>query len=266
MVGVVLGLVAVCLFTLGAIAGLALVQRLVPPGRRQQHNDVAGFIYAVVGVAYAVLLGLTIIAVWERFAEARVVAERESSMLAEVFWLAHRMPEPEGRRVQELARSYAEVVVEEEWPLMKDGRASPRAWALLDDIREPVQDGLVGAEAERMLYFQALDRVKDLNDARRERLVIAREGLPAVLWIVLIVSGVLVVGFAYLFGLEDTTVHALMVGALAATFALALFTVAALDYPFGSGVRVSPEGFELVLERFETSDLSYLRTSSGSGH
>lgn len=256
-------MVAVCLFTLGAIAGLALVQRLVPPARRQQHNDVAGFIYAVVGVAYAVLLGLTIIAVWERFAEARVVAERESSQLAEVFLLAHRMPEPDGQHVQELARSYAEVVVEEEWPLMEDGHASPRAWALLDDIREPVQDGVVGADADQLLYFQALERVNGLNDARRDRLVLAREGLPAVLWVVLIVSGVLVVGFAYLFGLEDTTVHALMIGALAATFGLALFTVASLDYPFGSGVRVGPEGFELVLERFETSDLSYLRKPSG---
>ena len=31
--------------------------------------------------------------------------------------------------------------------------------------------------------------------------------------------------------------------------ALALFTVGALDYPFGWGVRVGPEGLELTLER-----------------
>jgi hypothetical protein len=255
MISVVFGLVVVCLFTLGAIAGLALVQRLVPPGRRQRHNDVAGFIYAVVGVAYAVLLGLVIIAVWERFSEARVTVEREAGQLAGVFLLAHRMPEPDGQRVQELARSYAEVVVDEEWTLMEDGHASPRAWALLDDIREPIQDGVVGADAERLLYFQALERVNALNDARRDRLVLAREGLPAILWVVLIVSGLIVVGFAYLFGLEDTAVHALMIGALAANVALALYSVATLDYPFGTGVSVSPEAFELVLGRFETSDL-----------
>ena len=44
-------------------------------------------------------------------------------------WLAYRLPEPEGTHIQELARSYAEVVVEE-WALMREGRASPR----LDDI------------------------------------------------------------------------------------------------------------------------------------
>jgi hypothetical protein len=265
MIGVVLGLVVVCLVTAGAIAGVALVQRLVPSARRQRHNDVAGFIYAVVGVAYAVVLALVIIAVWERFSEARGTAAREASQLAEVFWLAHRMPEPDGRRVQELAHSYAEVVVEEEWPLMQEGRASPRAWAILDDIREPIQDGLVRPGAEQMLYFQALERLRDVNDARRDRLVVAREGLPAVLWVVLLAGFVIVVGFAYSFGLDDTAVHAFMIGALAAIFALALFSVATLDYPFGAGVSVGPEAFELVLGRFETSDLSDL-PSAGSGH
>jgi hypothetical protein len=45
-----------------AVGGLVLVQRLVPIERRQEHNDVAGFIYAVLGVAYAVLLGLMVAA------------------------------------------------------------------------------------------------------------------------------------------------------------------------------------------------------------
>jgi hypothetical protein len=61
---------------------------------------------------------------------------------------------------------------------------------------------------------------------------------------------VIVVGFTYLFGLDNTLVHTFMVGALAAVIALSLFTVGTLDYPFGWGVRVGPEAFELALERF----------------
>ena len=48
-----------------AVAGLLFVQRLVPSRLRQEHNDVAGFIYAVLGVAYAVLLAFVVIVVWE---------------------------------------------------------------------------------------------------------------------------------------------------------------------------------------------------------
>ena len=57
----------------------------------------------------------------------------------------------------------------------------------------------------------------------------------------------MVVGFTYLFGLENNTTHCLI-----------LFTVAALDYPFRGEVRVGPDAFEQVLGRFETSDLSDL--------
>ena len=46
----------VCGVSLAAVGGLTLVQRLVPSETRQKHNDVAGFIYAALGVIYAVLL------------------------------------------------------------------------------------------------------------------------------------------------------------------------------------------------------------------
>ena len=110
-----------------SVAGLTLVQRLVSPGLRQEHNDVAGFIYAVLGVAYAVLLAFVVIAVWEQYQAARDTTDREANELAEIYWLAYQLPESEGRQVQELAQSYARVVVEEEWPLMEDGQFSPQA-------------------------------------------------------------------------------------------------------------------------------------------
>lgn len=74
----------------------------------------------------------------------------------------------------------------------------------------------------------------------------------------LLIGGVIVVGFTYLFGLQSTVVHTLMVAALALTIALVLFTVGALDYPFRGDVRVGPDAIESVLERFESSSLSKL--------
>ena len=52
---------------------------------RMEHNDVAGFIYAVLGVIYAVLLALVVIATWEEFGRARVTVEAEANALAEIF-------------------------------------------------------------------------------------------------------------------------------------------------------------------------------------
>src|SRR5918993_2665709 len=126
---------------------------------RQPHNNVAGFIYAVVGVAYAVLLGLILIAVWEQWEAAKITADDEANEVAEVFYLAHRLPQPEGRHIQELARSYAQVVVEEEWPLMEQGRASPQAWASLDELRGAVLGLDPPTVAQLVRYNQVLEQL-----------------------------------------------------------------------------------------------------------
>src|SRR5919109_734618 len=132
---IVTGLLIVAVAMVVAVGGLLLVQRLYSTELRKQQNDVAGFIYAVMGVAYAVLLGLTLIAVWEKWNEAEAITTDEANELAGIFWWAHALPQPEGRHIQELVRSYAQVVVEEEWPLMAQGRSSPKAWATLDELR-----------------------------------------------------------------------------------------------------------------------------------
>jgi protein-S-isoprenylcysteine O-methyltransferase Ste14 len=257
-VSIPIGLLLLCVAMALAVGGLILVQRLVPAELRRQHNDVAGFMYAVLGVVYAVLLGLMVVAAWEEWREAVATADAEANALAEVFYLADRMPEEEGRHVQVLARSYARVVVDEEWQLMEQEESSPKAWDLLDGIRASLQAYEPSTLQDQIVYEQGQERMRDLGDARRERLLEAENGLPTILWVVLIVGGVVVVSFTYLFGLDSTMIHLLMVGSLALIIALDLFTVAALNYPFKGDITVRPEAMEQVLRRFETSRLSDL--------
>ena len=49
------------------------LRRAWPALREGDHNEVAGFIIAVVGVIYAVLLGFVVIVSWENFSEAEHV-------------------------------------------------------------------------------------------------------------------------------------------------------------------------------------------------
>jgi uncharacterized membrane protein YraQ (UPF0718 family) len=104
-----------------------------------QHNDVAGFIYAVLGVAYTVLLGLMVVAVWQDWQDAQDSATQEANELSAVFWLAHGLPQPEGRHIQELARDYAQVEVRVEWPLMRGGKSSPKPYELLDGMKASLE-------------------------------------------------------------------------------------------------------------------------------
>ena len=58
----------------------------------QRHNDVAGFIYAVIGVVYAVLLGFAAVTVWERYDRAQASVEQEANDLADLYRDAQTFP------------------------------------------------------------------------------------------------------------------------------------------------------------------------------
>src|SRR5215218_8882276 len=207
---VVFGVLVVFGVCLAAVAGLELVQRLVPAEKRQEHNDVAGFLYAVVGVVYAALLALLVIAAWEQYERALDTVEGEADSVADIAWLAHRLPETERYQLQELARAYAQEVVDEEWPLMEQGgiegqRGTPEAWNLIDDMRATLQDFEPSTAAEQNVHAEGLDQIDRLGDDRRMRFVAAEEGIPGILWAVLVFGAVVAVGFTYLFGLACRT-------------------------------------------------------------
>ena len=125
-------------------------------------------------------------------------------------------------------------------------------------MRATLQEVQPSTEAESQLYAEGLDEIQRLGDARRMRIVAAKEGIPGVLWAVLVFGAVVAVGFTYLFGLRNSWAHRLMVMSLTAVIALVLFTIGVMEYPFSGGARVDPGAFELILERFETSKLSVL--------
>jgi hypothetical protein len=60
---VLLGILVLSLAVVITVAGLILVRCLTSLSIGQEQNDVAGFIYAVVSIAYAVLLAFLVIAV-----------------------------------------------------------------------------------------------------------------------------------------------------------------------------------------------------------
>jgi hypothetical protein len=142
---------------------------------------------------------------------------------------------------------------------MESSRETPSGWALIDDIRATMQGLEPQTEADQELYAEGLDQVEQLADARRMRLVAAEEGLPTVLWVVLVSGGMAVVAFTYFYGLENIWAHTLMVVWLAGGIALVLFAIYSWEHPFAGGARVNPSAFKLILERFETSKLSDLR-------
>jgi hypothetical protein len=237
-----------------ALAGMLFVRRKVPLATLREHNEVAGFIIGVVGVAFAVLLAFVVLTVWEQFEEARQIAAREANALAGVFRLSQGFSGPERSRMLGTAYGYAELVTTDEWQSMGQGARStesPGAWKMVDRLWEMSRQLSLRTPREQALYSELLGALEELSSERKLRLMAARNGLPALLWVVLILGAAVTVAFSFFFGVRSMQAHALMTGALAGTIALNLYLIAALDYPFSGDLRVPPEAFEQALVVFD---------------
>lgn len=248
------GLAIILLAGLLAAAGATLVQRLVPVEMRKSHNVAMGIIYGGLSVLFGVMIGFTAFLVLGKYNGAQETVQSEAGDLEELHDLAQRLPEQRQEEIQQSAAAYARAVVDDEWPLMAEGRASPRAEALAGELQRTVREFEPTTSAEQALYARGLEAASDLEESRQARLLDAREGLPPVLWIALVGLSINMLLFTFLLGMDNTRLHALMVSVLAMGIALVLFTIGVLDRPFGTEVRVGPEPFELVLHTIEETD------------
>jgi hypothetical protein len=88
----------------------------------------------------------------------------------------------------------------------------------------------------------------NLDHAREIRLLNVNEGLPPVLWFVLVSLGIDTILSFYFVGMKVRWLHVLAVAALTGGIALMIFV---LGRPFGGDFRVGPSAFELVLDTVE---------------
>ena len=244
----VLGVLIVSLAVLLAVAGLILMQRRVPVDVRKSRTTGLSQIANGLGAMFGVIVGFSAFLVLNKYHAAEQTVQSEAGDVEHIYHLAQPLPEPEREQIQGLAATYARVVVEEEWPSMREGRSSPRADALAEDLRRSIQESFKSSTGTEQRFFgEELDAVDDLDTQREARLTSMRINLPGVLWVALIFLGTSIIGLSYLVGMESHRLHLLTVGALATGIALVLFTVFVLDHPFRTDFGVGPQPFELVL-------------------
>ena len=241
LVGVIAG---VLLLVSGVIVG---VQKASPHHVRAQHNDVAGFVYAVLGVLYAVLLAFVVVDEWEALGQADRNTFAETDKLGSLYWNARAMPPDIGRDLEATTKLYAETVIHNEWPLLNRRGYSREATGLVYRMRDQVNALPTDTARERTLFDESLRDVNDLAAARRMRLSESGDQVPAIMWAALVLGATLTVGYTFLFGLSKFWSHLLIAGPLATLVILALILIEMLDHPFANAIGVHPEAFEIFL-------------------
>jgi hypothetical protein len=237
-----------CIMPILAALAALLVRRGVGFERLVLSNEVAGFQYSTLGVMYAVLLALAVVAVWADFREAGRLVDREVAAWTILYRLNDALPGPGQDAARAALLGYGHAVAEDEWPAMARLAGSDAAAAALRRLRHALLSVEVADPRGAAVYGEALDRLADLAEARRGRLDLVPGSLPPLIGTVLVVGALLTVAFTLFFAGRDVRIQALMTGMLCFMIMLVLFAAIELNFPFAGGVHVAPDPFVQMLE------------------
>ena len=215
------------------------------------HNEVGGFIVAVVGSLYGVLLGFMTVIAWQHFAECAQLAAAESAAATDAWHTAIGLPAQPRVRVRHDMQAYAEAMIRREWPAMRERDFDRDAdWIVMDAI------GAAGGFNPRTLQQSnaqnaTLTQLSALHDDRQRRLAENRAGLRPFEWLVLLLGAACIVGFCWLFGVENKSVHLIMTSAVAIIVSATLVMLFELQYPFQSDLRIQPDDWSAVVTHIQ---------------
>ena len=230
----------------GLAAGLSwLLARHLPAMPGDKGLGLA--IFQTVGAVFGITLAFTISAVYGEFEAAASNVSEESNDIGILYRLAVELPEPQRSALHEGLQRYVETVIEQEWPLMAHGRASPEVSRALDRLWQ-FQHGVHGDGQRQVLSERLFQKLHDLTDRRRNRLLDSRSQLAPLMWLMLLSGGGVTVLFGACIRSGNDRTQALMVGAMAAVIGFGLLLVMALDCPFSGSMRVEPDALRDTIE------------------
>ncbi|MBV8793938.1 MAG: DUF4239 domain-containing protein [Hyphomicrobiales bacterium] len=244
-----LALVLCAFFLSITLIGIVLIHPLM---RRMIHserqaNDVVIFAAANYGLIYAVLLGLLTVATFQTTKDLEDHISAEASSLSTMYHSAEDYPEPLRSQLRADLRDYTHYVIEKDWPAHRHGETPKGGEHRLEAIRATLYAFEPESKTQEVLHDEIIRQFNTLNIARDQRLNAVSSSMPAVLWYVVILGGMLTIVFLWMIHMDF--LPQIFLGGITAIFlGVMTFLLYAMDHPLQGAVSVGPEPFQSVYD------------------
>ncbi|WP_078857807.1 DUF4239 domain-containing protein [Streptomyces sp. NRRL F-4474] len=123
-------------------------------------------------------------------------------------------------------RDYVHSVVEQQWPLMRDGRGNAAVTShAVDHLYRLLAEYQPRSISEQPFYGKALDSLDDVAAQRRARISQSHDELPALLQVLIFGGAAVIILITFLYGVRDRRVCLLFVGSVAGLIGFSLLLV-----------------------------------------
>ena len=250
LVGSIVVIVPVILSCLG----LWVCQRFVPYQVRFEHNEYAGYVIAVIGINYAILIAFVAVAVWGSFDRATATADKEAELAGNIYRSAPGLGEPAKVAIRGELKRYVNTVIDNEWQAMARVEYPKAGWEPLDQIQAVLEQYQPQSNTQTVYMQEVISEMHQLVDLRRDRLAASERGVEPVVWYIVLLGTCITIGFTFLFGMPSLRMHMVMTGGLTAATMLVLVLIISFDWPFRGSVQVDASMFRRVLENMQALD------------
>ena len=240
-------LIMVVLYISIAITSLLIIRKFYPHYKCKPHNDIAGFIFATIGVIYAVLLAFIVVITWQDFDKAQDITNNEANYIAALYRDATPFPAGFRAELKNELTTYVKSIINEEWQTMAKGQKGAKTQKIQEKLWNLYGSFQPKNETQKIFFAESVKKLNQVAEMRRQRIVYASTGIHPILYFVLFAGSIITIAFTMLFGTENIVPHLIMVSLLATLIAIILFTVISMDYPFTGDISITPDVFTNML-------------------
>jgi len=226
-------------YAVGAVAFVRRMRWRLSP----DDNATAAALHAFIGVMYAVALGLLVVSAQDDYGDVQQAVVSEANATGDLYRVLMGLEPPNRARLQGELAGYVNLVIDDEWPASRHGARSLRTWHAIDHLANEIYTFRPSTPQEERVYPQLVGEMEEVLDARRLRLFLGEQGVGQVTWTIVLLGGLITIGFAAFFWMENTRAQAILTSLMAAVFGLMLTLLVAMDHPLWGSVAIDPGPF-----------------------
>jgi hypothetical protein len=229
--------------------GIYIIRPLIRPlvADLTDENNLVGNVLSLYSVMFGLLMGTLAVVTYQNLSSAQQLADNEATSIATLYRDAQNYPEPERTTLTTALRAYTYFVINEDWPLQKQGITPKGGVTRADTIQYPLFNFEPKTTGQQAMHQETLRQYNNFILARRARLGAVQNAIPAILWWTMGSGSFVLMALMWLF---DASRRALLVLSGIAAFALGSMTglIALMDHPFRGELSVSSEPYQLIVD------------------
>lgn len=205
------------------------------------------YFFGILVTSSSVLFAFTIIILWQTLNVAKSTVEEEASALSKIRMNSATFPVEEKEKIKNAVHAYVDILVQEEWPVMRQGHFSLSATAALEKVYATIENYRPTDQLDQLFYREVLESFNVVYAARHARLEKLQSVIPPSLYSIILFSMFLLLLTGALLSAKEKGSQVTLLIIVSALIGVNFALITAFNYPFSGEISVSDEPFTAMV-------------------